>query len=71
MVDSVRVNGYVIFSIREKYYKEAGYKEALLALINGLKIKFIKSYSWKKYEGMENEKSTGIFHPDVSSVLVF
>ena len=71
MVEVVTIGGYIIFSMREKYYNEEGHKEEIEKILNDKKIRFIKSYSWIKYEGLESEKCVGVFLPDPTSVLVF
>ena len=71
MVQAVKIGGAIVFSMREKYYNECGHKQVLEKIIADGKINFLKSYSWIKYEGMENERSYGVFHPDAASVLVF
>ena len=73
MLQCVKTNGYIIYSLRDSYYQDAslGFKAKMDELLAEGKIKLVKQHSWKKYEGMENVEGMGLFVPDVCHVFAF
>lgn len=72
MVDAIKPGGgWLIFTIRDSYLHSEGFNEKLQQLIEKGTLKFERKISWFKYEGMEGEKSYGVFKKDICHVLCY
>ena len=71
MYDAVIPRGYIVFSVRDKYYISEGHKAKVDEMVQEGKFKFVKQYCWVRNEEMEGDKKTELFYPEPSSVYVF
>lgn len=72
MVESIKLGGgWLIFTIRESFLNSEGFKEKLEEMQKNGLIKFERKISWFKYEGMEGEKSYGVFKTDICHVMAY
>ena len=73
MLQTLKPNGYMMLSVREKVFVELGHQTLIDELLKAGKIKLLKQFCWVKYEGMQVKevKDSDFFHPDPASVSVF
>ena len=71
MYEAVVPGGYIIFSVRDKYYESLGHKAKISELVEAGKFKYVKQYCWVKNEEMEGDKKTDTFYPEPATVYVY
>ena len=71
MYDVVKSGGYIVFSVRDRYYESTGVKEKTEQMVKDGKMKHLKSYCWVRNEEMDGEKKTVLFYPEPATVYVY
>ena len=71
MYNAVVKGGYILYSVRDKYYEPLGHRAKVDEMTKAGKLKYVKCYSWVRNEEMEGEKKTDLFYPEPASVYVY
>ena len=71
MYDCVLPGGYILYSVRDRYYEPLGHKAKVESMVSAGKLKFVKQFAWVRNEEMEGEKKTELFYPEPASVYVY
>ncbi len=71
MHNILKEGGYLIFSVRAKYYGSLGHEAYIENMAKEGKFKFIDRLTFKKFEGMEEIKDMGLFAPDMAHVITY
>ena len=71
MHQAVKKGGYIVFSVRDRYYEPLGHQKKVAEMVDAGKIKFVRSYEWVKHEEMDGEKRTDAFYPEPATVFVY
>ena len=69
MRDAVKDGGYIMFSVRDRYYEPLGHKAYVDKLVADSKLKYVKAYHWIRNEDLKDEH--GIFYPEPATVYVY
>ena len=71
MLEALKIGGYIIYSVRDKYYQPLGHQAKVDQMEKDGKLKYIVCYQWVKNEKIEGEEHKAIFNPEPASVYVY